>query len=146
MGSRNTILETLKTDLDKINPQNDYATSIARIERGAAYGDPSSFPERPMLAFDCIHVSIENRVFGGGGSADYTVILWGIIDQNPPDFSPLDNFLTDVLVFLESEHFTYQGNSITNGIDIWSGNPQSPVGYFVIEIVLKDLDYLETGS
>lgn len=137
MANRNTILTTLKDDIEKyIKPSIDpYKTSIAEVKRGIYSFD--TIVNKPAVCFSMDNDTNEDDVFDTVGSNQVrflNIYLYSYLDNDEMDkYDNIHALVRDVEYFLDND-FTYSNNTTVGDIGVIEGGASAPCSFFDMEI------------
>jgi hypothetical protein len=136
VSTRETLLEQLKDDFEKITAVRDYRSTVAEVKRG--WFPTDEVINRPAIVFTNLR---SEKVIGGGDTMGNTrervlhLIIFAYVDLEPAsqDYGPLDDIVADIEQFLESTDNTYYADTYVGDMAIYEGGVADPVGIAEIE-------------
>lgn len=131
MSQVNTILDTLKSDLEKyIQASRGYDTDLGECKRGIYQFD--EMLNKPSISFWCYKNELEEETMGGGQLRILKIYLYLYSDT----VSEIHDLVADVEKFLYND-FTYKNDVWVGDNTIYEGGISEPMSIAEMEIEIK---------
>jgi hypothetical protein len=135
ISTRQTILEQLKDDFEKIKTIRGYHHTVAKVYRGWVSAD--EVVDKPAIAFTNMR---SEKLLAGGDTMGSTrqrglhIVIFAYVDlPDEQDYDNLDKIVSDIEKFLESTDNTYYADTYVGDMAIYEGGVSDPVGIAEIE-------------
>lgn len=139
MSIRNSILDTLASELTVISGTGVYTTDVKSIKRGIHFID--DYDQFPALSFWCFRDDIESYQMGDTKLRWMYIRMFGIT-TGVDNVSTINDFEDDVEYFLDdpASTFTYKENVLIDDVIVYeSGTTESTdnAAYFLLTFRIK---------
>lgn len=126
--NRNTIVETLKTDMVKYvhSGRSPYTSDISEVKRGLY--SPESVVLKPFIGIS-IESDINYQEVAGNNIRKAVIYIYCYMDSNLDNYDKIHQMLDDVEYFLKYD-YTYKDGTYMNNIGIVEGGLNVPCAFF----------------